>query len=189
MTDVKIYTDGSCYPNPGPNGGWSSVILLPWNVVFVFGRAEPGVGMGAVPHNGGLRTTNNRMELLGILMGLRVLPNKTPVVVLSDSLYSINTITGTANSRANLDLISACRNEVARLGPVRFQHVRGHRGDPYNEMADQLAGDGLEALPKDQLWRGYCLHAIAYAEGQLGWLGRGKLVQAWYDDEVRLSLT
>ena len=182
MVPVELYTDGSCYPNPGPNGGWASILLMPNNIVFVIGRSVPGVG--SILREGVYETTNNRMELLGILMGLKILPAEADVLVKSDSQYSINTITRRKNSNTNHDLIQACQYEVERLSSVSFQYVRGHKGDLLNELADKLAGSGVKALPGPGIWNGRRTHAIVYDENLIG-----DFQTVWYDYDVCVSFS
>jgi len=137
-----VYTDGSCLGNPG-RGGW--------------GWAVPGgpFASGAEPH-----TTNQRMEIAAVLEALRALrPPAGPagpagIEVFSDSTYVVNCFRdrwwagwqrrGWLNSQkkpvANRDLwepLLAVALDPAV--PVRFHWVRGHSGDRWNEVVDQLA--------------------------------------------------
>ena len=74
---VKIYTDGACSGNPGP-GGWGAVLIFGENILEL---------------NEGYRlTTNNRMEILAVVMSLGKLKRSSEVVVISDSKYLVDAI-------------------------------------------------------------------------------------------------
>jgi len=136
---IEVYTDGACSGNPGP-GGWA------W-----------AVAPGGDPHDsGGERlTTNQRMELQAVLEALRSLgvgSEAGPIVVVSDSTYVINCFrdkwwvkwqqNGWRNSKrqpvSNADLWKPLV-ELVNSGSVTFRWVRGHSGDPMNELVDTLA--------------------------------------------------
>lgn len=136
MSEVTIYTDGSCLGNPGP-GGWGAIISS---------------GEQTREISGGERdTTNNRMELLGAINGLRALITTSKVKIVSDSKY----LTDAFNKNW---IISWKRNGWARSeGPLlnsdlwkeldsltskhscQFEWVKGHSGHPLNERANDLA--------------------------------------------------
>lgn len=129
-----VFTDGACSGNPGP-GGWA------W--------AVPG---GAYRSGAAARTTNQRMEIQAVLDAVTTLDG--PVQVRSDSTYVVNCFRdrwwegwlrrGWVNSQkkpvANRDLweplIEAYRADPRRL---RFDWVKGHSGDPMNDLVDRLA--------------------------------------------------
>lgn len=155
-----IFSDGACTGNPGP-GGWASIVVTPDGHVREFG--------------GGTReTTNNRMEMMGALMGLRALeaPHPYPVVLYTDSTYVIRGITqwiwgwrkrGWKNAEgkevSNKDLWIELSRELMRLKPleVQWKYVRGHTGVPGNERCDQIS--------------------VAYANGKRVSLYQGPLLQ------------
>lgn len=138
---VVVYTDGACAGNPGP-GGWG------WAVA-------PG---GEPSGSGGERqTTNQRMELQAVLEALRALgaaAEAGPIEVVSDSTYVVNCFrdrwwakwerNGWRNSKkepvANADIWKPLI-ELVNAGDVRFRWVKGHSGDPMNDLVDQLAVD------------------------------------------------
>ena len=141
---VVMYTDGACSGNPGP-GGWA------WAV------SPDGLPYGS---GGALDTTNQRMELMAVLEGLRALgvgEEAGPVEVVSDSTYVVNCFrdgwwqkwqrNGWRNSKkqpvANADIWRPLV-ELVNAGEVRFRWVKGHAGDPMNERVDALA---VEAIP------------------------------------------
>jgi ribonuclease HI len=134
---VVVYTDGACSGNPGP-GGWA------------WAGAPDGVRHG---EGGEAPTTNQRMEVAAVLDALRVHADG-PVVIVSDSTYVVKCFQdrwwegwlrkGWRNSQrqpvANRDLweplISLYR---ARAGEITFRWVKGHSGDPMNDLVDELA--------------------------------------------------
>jgi len=94
-------------------------------------------------------TTNNRQELMGILMALRLLEAEGHHIwVWSDSEWAVNSISGKYRSNKNKDLLDQIRMEIKRLGTAhcKFRHIKGHAGHPLNELADRLAGKGLQAV-------------------------------------------
>ena len=129
-----VYTDGACLGNPGP-GGWA------W--------AVPGGqwACGAERH-----TTNQRMELKAVLEAVSEIGG--PVEVVSDSTYVVNCFRDrwyegwmrrgwrNANRKpvANRDLWEPLIDlYLARRAEISFRWVKGHSGDEWNEIADQLA--------------------------------------------------
>jgi ribonuclease HI len=133
-TDITVYTDGACSGNPGP-GGWAwAVPRGPW-------------GSGAEAH-----TTNQRMELTAPLQALRTLSGRLDVV--TDSTYVANCFRDNwyvgwrkrawRNSQgkpvANRDLWEPLIELVLETGTT-FRWVKGHSGDPMNDLVDRLAVD------------------------------------------------
>jgi ribonuclease HI len=140
---VELFTDGACSGNPGP-GGWGAVLRWHDTERELFG-GEP-------------LTTNNRMELMAAIEGLRALTRPSSVVVTTDSVYVKNGITTwlagwkrrgwrTADKKPvkNQDLWEALDEQVQRH-QVRWEWVKGHSGHPENERADELARRGVEAV-------------------------------------------
>ncbi len=142
MDSVSIYTDGAARGNPGPGG---------YGVVLSFTAAD------GVTHekelSGGFRlTTNNRMELMAALVGLRALSRPCSVILYSDSQYLVNAFNqhwieswiarGWKNSQKapvkNVDLWKQLL-EAAKPHQVRYVWVKGHAGQSENERCDQLA--------------------------------------------------
>ncbi|MGM0569175.1 ribonuclease HI [Marinobacter sp.] len=138
---VTLYTDGACKGNPGPGG---------WGVLLRYGdRSKELCGGEAV-------TTNNRMELMAAIEGLRALTRGCHVDLYTDSQYVRKGITEwmagwkkngwkTAARKPvkNEDLWRALDEEVARH-EVEWHWVKGHSGVPDNERADALANLGIE---------------------------------------------
>ena len=131
---VEVHTDGACSGNPGPGG---------WGWVASDGRRASG---------GEAQSTNQRMELKAVLEALRAIEGT--VVVFSDSTYVVKCFndrwyegwltrgwkTSANKPVANRDLWEPLIDlYLRRRNEVRFVWVKGHSGDPMNEIADQLA--------------------------------------------------
>ncbi|HEV2701774.1 MAG TPA: ribonuclease HI [Steroidobacteraceae bacterium] len=141
-----IHTDGACRGNPGP-GGWGA--LLDWN-----GTVKEL--SGSAPD-----TTNNRMELTAVIMGLAALKRPTQATVQTDSQYVIKGITEwlpawkargwrTADKKPvkNQDLWEKL-DLLAGQHTLTWQWVKGHAGDPGNERVDELANLAIDAMLAD----------------------------------------
>jgi ribonuclease HI len=142
---IYLYTDGACSGNPGP-GGYGLIL-------------EKG------PHrkemSGGFkRTTNNRMELLAVIVGLEALARPgLEVMVVSDSKYVVEAVNqgwvfnwerrGWTKAK-NPDLWQRFLR-IYRQHKVRFQWIKGHNSHPQNERCDQLAVAAAHGpnLPED----------------------------------------
>jgi ribonuclease HI len=130
---LEVWTDGACSGNPGP-GGWA------WATED--GRQASG---------GAPATTNQRMEITAALEAVRALGG--PLVVVSDSTYVVNCFRdgwwkgwlarGWVNSAkkpvANRDLWEPLVDAVRENGEISFRWVKGHSGDPMNDLVDRLA--------------------------------------------------
>lgn len=140
MKEVVIYTDGACSGNPGP-GGWGA-----WLVSG--GHAKELIG-------GMAETTNNQMELMAAIEGLKSLKGPCHVTLFTDSVYVKDGITKwihnwkrngwrTANRKPvkNVELWQALEAEV-ESHDITWKWVKGHNGDPGNEKADELARQGM----------------------------------------------
>lgn len=137
MKKVTIYTDGACSGNPGP-GGWGAILQYGENEKELSGSEQT--------------TTNNRMELLGVIRALGALSEPCEVAVYSDSKYVVDGITkGWAKSwRAkgwiksdkkpakNPELWEELLNLLDKHA-VTFHWVKGHADNPYNNRCDELA--------------------------------------------------
>ncbi len=143
MKKIEIFTDGACKGNPGPGG---------WGALLRFGDKEKGLCGGEAP------TTNNRMELMGAIEGLRALTEPCEVKLTTDSQYVRQGITQwmhgwkkngwkTAAKKPvkNEDLWKKLDEQVARH-QVSWFWVKGHSGHRENEIADQLANDGIAKI-------------------------------------------
>ena len=139
---VIIYTDGSARSNPG-RGGYGAVLTY---------TNPAGKTFTSELSRGYAKTTNNRMELLGVITGLEALKRPCTVEVHSDSQYVVNAFNqhwvegwlkrGWKNSKKepvkNSDLWKRLL-EAKKPHNVSFHWVKGHAGHPENERCDQLA--------------------------------------------------
>ncbi len=130
MSDLQfnLYTDGACSGNPG-SGGYAA-ILVAEDDGYVYKEREI-VGFEA-------ETTNNRMEIMAVIKGLRALTKPTEITVYSDSQYVVFTMTKGWKRKANHDLWAQLDQLVA-IHTVTWEYVKGHAGHEYNERCDQLA--------------------------------------------------
>lgn len=140
---VELFTDGACKGNPGPGG---------WGVFMRYGQHEKSL-CGGEPH-----TTNNRMELLAAIEGLKALKESCEVVLTTDSQYVRQGITSwlanwkrngwkTASKQPvkNEDLWRALDEQNSRH-QITWAWVKGHSGHRENELADQLANQGIDRI-------------------------------------------
>jgi ribonuclease HI len=148
---VRLYTDGACSGNPGP-GGWAYILEHP-------ATGKTREASGAEPN-----TTNNRMELAGVIEGLASLKRPCRVELITDSQYVAK---GIAEWLPNWKRNGWQRKEKGRLKPVmnadlweridhliaghqvHVTHVLGHNGHPENEACDRMAVAAYKALMAD----------------------------------------
>ena len=137
ISEVTIYTDGACSGNPGP-GGWAAILMA--------GGAKKELSGGEAD------TTNNRMELMAVIEGLRALKRPCKVDIYSDSAYVVNAFSqnwigkwvnnGWKNSAkaevANSDLWKELISLTA-VHNVTFHKVKGHSDNEFNNRCDELA--------------------------------------------------
>lgn len=147
MKKVHIHTDGSCLGNPG-RGGWAAVL-------------QSADGSSSREISGGYaHTTNNRMEILAVIEGLRALKEACEVDLYSDSQYVCNAVekrwlvSWKKNNWVKADKKPVKNRDLwEQLLPllaehkVRFIWLRGHSGHAQNERCDELAR--AEAAKRD----------------------------------------
>lgn len=134
---VEIFTDGACSGNPGP-GGYGAILRM--------GEHYKEISGGAAD------TTNNRMELMGVISALSALKMPCDVILTTDSKYIVDAVTKgwakkwKANNWIKSDKKRAMNtdlwDELLRLldmHTVTFIWVKGHAGHPENERCDELA--------------------------------------------------
>lgn len=140
---IKLYSDGSSLGNPGPGG---------WGTILEFNGHEKELS-GGNPY-----TTNNQMELQGVIEGLKALKEPCFVELYSDSKYVVQAInewltnwiknnwrTAGKQPVKNLELWQEYL-EVSKLHTVQANWVKGHAGHPQNERCDILAKNEAEKL-------------------------------------------
>jgi ribonuclease HI len=126
---IQVWTDGGANPNPGPAG---------IGVVIVDGERTKELSE-FLGHG-----TNQIAELTAILRGLQEIGDRSrPVVVYSDSAYSIGLLTQNWKAKANVELVGKLRALCAMFPDLRFVKVAGHAGIALNERVDQLAGAAI----------------------------------------------
>lgn len=143
---VKMYTDGACRGNPGKGG---------WGVLLRYGDAERSL------HGGEALTTNNRMELTAVIKGLEALTKTCNVSITTDSKYVLTGITEwiaswkqrnwrTSNKKPVLNVeLWKQLDELTDQHEIEWTWVKGHSGHTENEIADQLANQGIDELDDD----------------------------------------
>ncbi|MEA5143519.1 MAG: ribonuclease HI [Oscillibacter sp.] len=137
MKRVTVYTDGACSGNPGPGG---------WGCVLVYGGAKKELSGGAPD------TTNNRMELTGVIAALSALKEPCEVELYSDSKYVIDAlekgwvygwkkkgwIKSDKKPALNVDLWKLLLPLVEKH-TVHYHWVKGHAQNEMNNRCDELA--------------------------------------------------
>ena len=149
MKTVDIYTDGACSYNPGP-GGWAAILM--------YKGVEKEISGGA------LDTTNNYMEVLACINGLKALKEICKVNLYSDSAYLVNAINnGWLDAWRYSGWKTADRKPVKNRElweeltalldkhQVTFIKVKGHADSKYNNRCDALARGEISKLTQDSL--------------------------------------
>jgi ribonuclease HI len=144
MTEkIQIYSDGACRGNPGP-GGWGTLLIYNGTEKELYGAESD--------------TTNNRMELMGAIMGLEALTRDCDVVLTTDSKYVMHGITEWMDGWKSRGWKTAAKKPVKnqdlwqRLDAacqshnIEWQWVKGHSGHDENERVDQLANKAIDEL-------------------------------------------
>ncbi len=137
MKYVELFTDGACSGNPGP-GGWGAILRYESREKELCGGEK--------------ETTNNRMELTAVIMGLSALKEPCSVRLVTDSKYVADGITKgwakswQANNWRKADKKPALNPdlwekllELIDTHNVKIEWVKGHAGHPENERCDRLA--------------------------------------------------
>lgn len=144
MKTVSIYTDGACSGNPGPGG---------WGAILVYNGHEKELSGGEA------HTTNNRMELMGVIAALSALKEPCTVELWSDSKYVIDALSkGWARSWRAKNWIKSDKKPALNpdlweilLGltekhELHYHWVKGHAENKYNNRCDALAVAAREKL-------------------------------------------
>lgn len=137
MKKVEIFTDGACSGNPGPGG---------WGAILRYNGLEKELSGGAAD------TTNNRMELSGVIEALKALKEPCEAVITTDSKYVFDSVTKgwvyswRANGWRKADKKPALNVDLwtellvlLEKHSVTFCWVKGHNEHPENERCDKLA--------------------------------------------------
>ena len=145
MKEITIYTDGASRGNPGPGG---------YGAILMYGDRRKELSQGY------RRTTNNRMELMGVIAALEALKKpKLNITIYTDSQYIVKAVkegwlnkwlaTNFAKGKKNKDLWVRFYN-LYKEHHIKFVWVKGHADNPLNNRCDQLAteaADGKDLLP------------------------------------------
>jgi ribonuclease HI len=137
MKKVNLYSDGACSGNPGP-GGYGVILEFKGHEMELCGGEE--------------NTTNNRMELTGIIKGLEALKEPCEVSIITDSKYVVDAFNknwieswlkkgwkkSDGKAVLNQELWQRLLDAM-KIHKVEFIHVLGHNGHEYNERCDKLA--------------------------------------------------
>ncbi|MBT6356060.1 MAG: ribonuclease HI [Nitrosomonadales bacterium] len=140
---IKIYTDGACKGNPGV-GGWGALILQDDKNIELFGGEN--------------ETTNNRMELMAVIMALKEMSPSEELIIYTDSTYVQKGISEwiknwklnnwrSSNKKPvkNKDLWMQL-DEASYSRKINWEWVKGHAGNEGNEKADELANKGVISM-------------------------------------------
>jgi ribonuclease HI len=140
---VEIFADGACSGNPGPGG---------YGVILKYGKTLKEISGYA------LQTTNNRMEMMGVIEGLRLIKRPCRIRVVTDSGYLVkgmsewvprwikkNWMNASKRPVSNRDLWETLI-ELSQPHEIEWELVRGHAGHKENERCDRLA--------REAIWRG-----------------------------------
>ena len=144
MEKVTIYTDGACSGNPGP-GGWGAILMHNENKKELSGGIKD--------------TTNNIMEITGVLEALKALKIPCEVDIYSDSAYVVNCFnqgwiynwlkkgwkTASGENVKNKELWEELYN-LTKVHNVTFHKVKGHADNEYNNRCDELARNAIKSL-------------------------------------------
>ncbi len=137
---ITIYTDGSSRGNPGPGG---------YGAILMYGNHRKELSQGF------RMTTNNRMELMAVIEGLKAINNNNiPVQVFSDSQYVVNAIEkGWLKNWINTNFKGGKKNSdlwlqyhaIAQSLSIKMIWVKGHADNPYNNRCDELATSAADS--------------------------------------------
>jgi ribonuclease HI len=140
MSSITMYTDGSSRGNPGPGG---------YGVILMSGHHRKELSAGY------RLTTNNRMELMAVIAGLKALKKPSQhVTIYSDSQYVVKAFsegwlknwirTDFKGGKKNADLWKEF-HELSQAHHLKFIWVKGHANNPFNNRCDELATQAADA--------------------------------------------
>lgn len=133
MESLYIYTDGA-YSAARNQGGWAYVIVKNDNLIF----KKSGYDINSDDN----KVTNNTMEMIAVIEAIEdtvdiVNKHHLHVEIISDSLYVVNTLKGIYKIKTNKDIWK--RLDDIDLSCYSYTHIRGHQGNKFNEICDELA--------------------------------------------------
>ena len=131
--ETVIYTDGA-YSSSRNQGGWAFIVVKDNKIIYK-------------EYDGLLNTTNNRMEIMGMLKALEWINKNSiplPIKIYTDSMYVIGTLTLNWKMKKNIDLWQILIPLVNK--DIEYLHVKGHDGNKFNEECDKWAVFGSNLL-------------------------------------------
>lgn len=140
---VEIFTDGACRGNPGKGG---------WGALLKYGDKEKTL------YGGQSNSTNNRMELMAVIMALEAVNESFNITVTTDSKYVLQGATEWLSGWKQRGWKTAAKKPVLNIDlwqrldkalesrNIEWKWVKGHSGHPENERADSLANLGIDEL-------------------------------------------
>ena len=140
---IKIYTDGACKGNPGV-GGWGALILQDDKNIELFGGEN--------------ETTNNRMELMAVIMALKEMSPSEELTIYTDSTYvqkgisewiknwKLNNWRSSSKKPVKNKDLWMQLDEASYSRKINWEWVKGHAGNEGNEKADELANKGVISM-------------------------------------------
>jgi len=143
---IKIYTDGACKGNPGV-GGWGAIIMQDEKNIELFGGEN--------------ETTNNRMELMAVIMALKEISPNLELTIYTDSTYvqkgisewiknwKVNNWRSSSKKPVKNKDLWIELDEAVGLRKINWEWVKGHAGNEGNEKADELANQGVISMMRE----------------------------------------
>ena len=143
---IKIYTDGACKGNPGV-GGWGAIIMQDEKNIELFGGEN--------------ETTNNRMELMAVIMALKEISSNLELTIYTDSTYvqkgisewiknwKVNNWRSSSKKPVKNKDLWVELDEAVGSRKINWEWVKGHAGNEGNEKADELANQGVISMMRE----------------------------------------
>ena len=142
----RIYTDGACKGNPGV-GGWGAIIMQNEKNIELFGGEN--------------ETTNNRMELMAVIMALKEISSNLELTIYTDSTYvqkgisewiknwKVNNWRSSSKKPVKNKDLWIELDEAVGSRKINWEWVKGHAGNEGNEKADELANQGVISMMRE----------------------------------------
>lgn len=128
---IEVYTDGA-YSSSRNQGGLGIVFIKDNKVIAKFSKTYKN-------------TTNNRMELMAVIIALQSIKDENEITIYSDSMYVIGTATQGWKRKKNLDLWEKYDAVIDSFKTVTFKHVKGHATNMFNNLCDEMAVTASQA--------------------------------------------
>ena len=122
---IEVYTDGA-YSSSRNQGGLGIVFIKDNKVIAKFSKTYKN-------------TTNNRMELMAVIIALQSIKDENEITIYSDSMYVIGTAIQGWKRKKNLDLWEKYDAVIDSFKTVTFKHVKGHSTNMFNNLCDEMA--------------------------------------------------